>query len=76
MKTDLVFNYLKSRAKIEGVRFELSQKDFFEPYFNLGVRNFFGVSVDNNGFLISDEQEPKSHPYLLTEFIKSHKSED
>jgi hypothetical protein len=67
---------MKKRAKIEGVSFELNQKEFFEPYFELGVRKFFGVTMDDNGFLISDEQVPKSHPNLLLNFIESNKSEN
>jgi len=76
MKTDLLIKYLKGRAQIEGVSFELSQKEFFEPYFRKGVRNFFGICVDDNGFLLYDEQEPKSHPGLLTNFNISQISEN
>ncbi|HNS16415.1 MAG TPA: hypothetical protein PKI34_01170 [Bacteroidales bacterium] len=72
MKTDLVFKYLKWRAQIEGVPFELGQKDFFEPYFKRGVRKFFGVLLDDNGFPINDEQEPKDYPGLLTDFITAN----
>ena len=75
MKTDLLFAYMKCRAQIEGVAFELGQKDFFEPYFKLGVRIFFGVSVDDDGVLINDEREPESYPGLLDDFINSYKSE-
>jgi len=72
MKTDLLIGYLKRRARIEGVAFNLSQKDFFEPYFRMGVRQFFGVSVDDNCFPLNDEQEPKDHPGLLTDFISTN----
>lgn len=76
MKTDLLFNYLKSRAKIEGVSFELGQNEFFEPYFRCGVRNFFGICIDDNGFLLYDVQEPRSHPGFLAKFIESNKGEN
>ena len=76
MKTDLLIKYLKSRAQIEGVPFKLSQKEFFEPYFRKGVRNFFGICVDDNGFLLYDEQEPKSHPGLLASFNISQMKEN
>jgi hypothetical protein len=72
MKTDLLFEYLKRRAQIEGVKFLLNQKDFFEHNFRIGIREFFGVSVDDNGFPINDKQEPKDHPGLLTDFITSY----
>ena len=76
MKTDLLIKYLKGRAQIEGVSFELDQKEFFEPYFRKGVRKFFGIYVDDNGFLLHDEQEPKSHPGLLAKFNISQISEN
>ena len=75
MKTDLLFGYLKSRAQIEGVPFKLGKKNFFEPHFYRGVRSFFGVSVDDNCFPIKDEQEPKSHPGLLANFLLGQKME-
>jgi len=76
MKTDLLIKYLKSRAQIEGVSFELGQNEFFEPFFRRGVRKFFGIFVDDNGFLIYDEQEPKSHPGLLANFNISQLSKN
>lgn len=69
MKTDLLVEYLKKRAQIEGVCFELSQEDFLEPLFNEGIRNFFGVIVDNDCFPLYDEQEPEDHPGLLENFL-------
>lgn len=61
-------NYLRKRASIEGVEFEL-EEEFFEVNFNLGVRTFFGVVVDENCNPIFDEQEPKDHPGLLNSFL-------
>jgi len=76
MKTDLLIKYLKGRAQIEGVSFELDQNEFFEPFFKSGVRKFFGIYVDDNGSLLHDEQEPKSHPGLLANFNISQISEN
>jgi hypothetical protein len=60
--------YIKLRAQIEGVEFELD-RCFFEAYYVLGVRSFFGVLVDEDCQPIFDEQEPKDHPGLLKSFI-------
>ncbi|MFC2107818.1 hypothetical protein ACFLRY_05745 [Bacteroidota bacterium] len=71
MKTDLLFDYIKLRAQIEGVEFDLPQREFFEHNFDIGIRHFFGVLVDENCYPIKDEQEPKTHPDLLISFIKN-----
>lgn len=69
MKTDLLFQYLKCRAQIEGVEFKLDQTNFFEPNFYKGIRNFFGVLVDDDCFPFFDEQEPNKHIGLLYTFL-------
>ena len=55
---DILFDYLMMRSDYEGVDFKLDI-DFFESGFNSGIRNFFGVQVNNIGFPIWDEQEPE-----------------
>lgn len=70
MKTDLLFNYIKLRAQIEGVNFDLDQSEFFEYNFNIGVRHFFGVLVDENCHPLYDDQEPKTHPDFLKSYIE------
>jgi len=61
-------SYLRKRAQIERVAFDLDQ-DFFEVHFILGVRNFFGVVVDEDCIPLYDEQEPKDYPGLLDSFL-------
>lgn len=57
--------YMSVRARFENVKWELTGQDL-EPYFENGVRNFFGVSVDDQGNLLSDDQQPS--------FFNSYKS--
>lgn len=45
------------RASYENVKWELTENDLL-PYFNKGVRSFFGVVVDDCGNLVDDEQQP------------------
>ena len=63
---DILFDYLMMRAAYEGVDFKLDI-DFFESGFNSGIRNFFGVQVNNIGFPIWDDQE--SEKGFLNNFI-------
>lgn len=63
---DILFDYLMMRANYEGVDFKLDI-DFFESAFNSGIRNFFGVQVNNIGFPIWDDQEPEKG--FLNNFI-------
>ena len=63
---DILFDYLMMRSDYEGVDFKLDI-DFFESSFNSGIRNFFGVQVNNIGFPIWDDQEPEKG--FLNNFI-------
>jgi hypothetical protein len=55
---DILYDYMKLRAHQEGVVFELDI-EFFESGFKKGIRNFFGVQLNNIGFPIWDDQEPE-----------------
>jgi hypothetical protein len=57
MKTKKLIDYMKQRAAHEGVKWELTEA-FLQAHFDRGVRNFFGVAVDNRGQLIRDTQQP------------------
>ena len=57
-----LISYLKKRSVVEGVEFNLDD-EFFINYFNGGIRRFFGVTIDNNGFPLSDEQQPTDSFY-------------
>jgi hypothetical protein len=48
---------MKARAKFEKVKWDLTEKDLM-MYFNEGIRNFFGVIVDNKGNLVEDTEQP------------------
>ena len=63
--------YLRTRANIEGVAYELNDK-FFIQLFKNGTRCFFGVTVNGIGFPLSDEQEPNDHPGLLEEYLRTN----
>ena len=52
-----LISYLKRRSVLERVEFNLDD-EFFIDYFNNGIRKFFGVTVDENGFPLRDEQQP------------------
>lgn len=65
MKITNVYNYIKSRAKYEGVKFQLTRR-FFQDNFDLGIRSFFMVEIDDNGKLLEDNQFP--------EFFKQYNS--
>ena len=52
-------SYIRARAAVEGVGYELGP-EFFEARLEKGVRNFFGVEVNEAGTLINDEQEPRA----------------
>jgi hypothetical protein len=63
---DILFDYLMMRADYEDLDFKLDI-DFFESGFNSGIRNFFGIQVNNIGFPIWDDQEPEKG--FLNNFI-------
>jgi len=50
--------YMKKRATMEGVIFELDL-DYFQGVFDFGVREFFGIKLDDQAQMIFDEQEPQ-----------------
>lgn len=49
--------YMKSRAAFEGAEWALTDA-YLQRHFDHGVRNFFGVTVDEKGDLLSDVQHP------------------
>ena len=57
-----LISYLKKRSVEEGVGFNLDD-EFFNYHFNGGIRTFFGVTIDNNGFPLFDEQQPTDSFY-------------
>jgi hypothetical protein len=63
---DILFDYLTIRADRECIDFKLDI-DIFKSGFNSGIRNFFGVQVNNIGFPIWDDQEPEKG--FLNNFI-------
>lgn len=57
--------YMKARANFENLEWELSE-ELLKPFFEEGIRVFFGVELDDEGNLISDAQQPS--------FFMSYKS--
>lgn len=57
-----LISYLKQRSVIEKVPFTLND-EFFITLFNIGIRTFFGVTVNEDGFPINDEQQPTDFFY-------------
>lgn len=49
-------DYIRERASVENTGFNLTP-EFFDKALASGVRQFFGVKVEN-GKMISDDQEP------------------
>jgi hypothetical protein len=54
---NLLDAYMRFRAKKEGVGYELSP-DFYREEILLGVRDFFGIVVEN-GKLVCDKEQPR-----------------
>ena len=52
-----IYDYMKARAKAEDQNFNLKD-EYFVANLLLGVRNFFGVEIDDEGELLRDEQNP------------------
>ena len=50
-------NYLKYRAEHQGVPLALDEGCIMES-FHVGVRLFFGVTIDDNGLPIHDRDQP------------------
>lgn len=49
--------YMKVRAKFENARWELTEDDLM-VFFKKGIRNFFGVVLDDNFNLVEDNEQP------------------
>lgn len=56
--TKNLYEYMKERAKSENVKFDLDLNFFEMNYRLLGVKTFFGVTIDNNGKILQDIQNP------------------
>ena len=65
LKMNKLSQYMKVRAKFENAKWELTdqQLSFFHKK---GIRNFFGVLLDDNGNILEDTKQPS--------FFKSYKS--
>tara|TARA_Y100000031_G_C8115729_1_gene335756 strand:+ start:283 stop:540 length:258 start_codon:yes stop_codon:yes gene_type:complete len=57
MKTKKLVRYMKVRSNMEKQIWDLPN-DYCEGLFELGIRNFFGVQLDDKGTLLCDLQEP------------------
>lgn len=57
MKISKLIQYMKSRAEFEKTEWGL-EDDMIASLFDSGIRNFFGVKVDDDGELIEDSQQP------------------
>lgn len=55
--TDALHSYMVFRAKEEGTGHELS-REWYLLQFNAGCRLFFGITLNDSGVLLSDEQQP------------------
>ena len=60
-------NYLKHRADHQGVPLALDE-GFIMESFHVGVRYFFGVTIDDNGMPIHDREQP--YEGFLEEWIE------
>jgi len=63
--TELLFDYMKIRSKVEKQKWELS-KDYLEGFYDKGVRDFFGVQLSDGGFILTDNQQPYNGFLLKT----------
>jgi hypothetical protein len=50
-----ILDYLKLRAKLEGVEHDLTQ-EFFDSHLRGGFRRFYGVIVDSKGIVLEDQE--------------------
>ena len=66
-KTEVLFQYMKKRSKVENQNWDLTI-DFLEEHFENGSRNFFGVELLDNGLPVIDFQQP--HPSFFIETMK------
>jgi len=56
-KVKSLYNYLMARAAYENVGWEIPMT-FFSHGFDLGVRCYFGVLIDDEGTMLADDQQP------------------
>lgn len=54
---DHLHDYMSYRAHLEGTKHELS-KDYYRSAFATGLREFFGVVVDDKAVMLADGQNP------------------
>ena len=57
IKTKKLCSYMKKRSKVEGVTWSLPKEEL-DKLFDTGIRMFFGVVIDDDGYLLYDTQEP------------------
>lgn len=57
MKRYAVHDYVRTRAEVEGVAYGL-RRGFYKAAMRRGVRQVFGVVVNDRGTPTSDAQEP------------------
>ena len=57
-KIDLLSDYMKERAAFEHVEWAVTD-EFLEEHFASGIRSFFGVTLDDDGKLLTDDQQPE-----------------
>lgn len=56
--------YMKARADFEQVEWCLTE-EWLQDHFDAGIRVFFGVTVDDDGELLSDTEQPTFFgPYM------------
>ncbi len=65
---DKLLLYLKKRAEVESVPFDLDE-DLLSYQFEQGIRKFFGVVVDDEWNMLSDEQQP--HQDFLSDYLRN-----
>ncbi len=71
VKTRLLIDYMILRAEHEKCAWGFPDW-FTEAYFDKGMRNFFGVSLDNGGNLLGDHQQPAFFEAFKIFFPISH----
>jgi hypothetical protein len=64
MKTARLVEYMKARARYEKTYWRMTD-EFMEECFDLGIRLFFGVELDEDGDLVNDYQQPEFFDHYL-----------
>ena len=52
-----IYEYMVFRAELEGLPFNLRFESFV-AWLIIGIRNFFGITTDGEGNVLSDTQNP------------------